>query len=125
MIEADAGGGNGYRQHWWKHALQRWAGEDGLTITVDHYPTGASKWSSVEHRLYGPISLNWAGKPLDSLEKNTRADSWHAHRHRLESRRLPLIPARYSHPPPVCRGRRGMPAAAFADRTIAASASSS
>ena len=49
--------------------MQRWADEDGLTITVAHYPTGTSKWKSIEHRLFGPISLNWAGEPLDNLEK--------------------------------------------------------
>jgi hypothetical protein len=69
LIEADAGGSNGYRPRLWKHALQQWADKDGLTITVAHYPTGASKWNSIEHRLFGPISLNWAGEPLDSLEK--------------------------------------------------------
>jgi hypothetical protein len=35
---------------------------------VCHYPTGASKWNPVEHRLFGPISINWAGKPLRSFE---------------------------------------------------------
>ena len=34
-----------------------------------HYPTGTSKWNPVEHRLFGPISINWAGEPLSSLEK--------------------------------------------------------
>ena len=69
MIEADSGGSNGCRPRLWKYALQRWADEDGLTITVAHYPTGASKWNPVEHRLFGPISINWAGEPLDSLDK--------------------------------------------------------
>lgn len=69
LIEAHAGGSNGYRPRLWKHALQQWADKNGLTITVAHYPTGASKWNSIEHRLFGPISLNWAGEPLDSLEK--------------------------------------------------------
>jgi hypothetical protein len=69
LIEADAGGSNGCRPRLWKHALQQWADTDGLTITVAHYPTGASKWNSVEHRLFGPISINWAGEPLSSLAK--------------------------------------------------------
>ena len=69
LIEADAGGSNGCRPRLWKYALQRWADEDGLAITVAHYPTGASKWNPVEHRLFGPISINWAGEPLDSLDK--------------------------------------------------------
>ena len=40
----------------------------GLTVTVCHYPTGASKWNPVEHRLFGPISVNWAGVPLRTPE---------------------------------------------------------
>ena len=40
----------------------------GLEVTVCHYPTGASKWNPIEHRLFGPISINWAVKPLRTLE---------------------------------------------------------
>ena len=40
----------------------------GLTVTVAHYPTGASKWNPIEHRLFGPISINWAGDPLRTFE---------------------------------------------------------
>jgi hypothetical protein len=36
----------------------------GIAITVAHYPTGASKWNPVEHRLFSEISKNWAGEPL-------------------------------------------------------------
>lgn len=69
LILADAGGSNGCRPHLWKYALQtRLADRFGLVITVCHYPTGASKWNPVEHRLFGPISTNWAGKPLRSME---------------------------------------------------------
>ena len=35
-----------------------------LTVTVCHYPTGASKWNPIEHRLFGKISKHWAGQPL-------------------------------------------------------------
>lgn len=58
LIEADAGGSNGYRPRLWKQALQQWADADRLTITVAHYPTGASKWNPVEHRLFGPIRVS-------------------------------------------------------------------
>jgi len=37
-------------------------------VMVCHYPTGASKWNPVEHRLFSYISLNWAGKPLRSFQ---------------------------------------------------------
>ena len=39
-----------------------------LAVTVCHYPTGASKWNPVEHRLLSQISRNWAGQPLRSLD---------------------------------------------------------
>jgi len=40
----------------------------GLTVTVCHYPPGASKWNPVERRLFSFISLDsWAGHPLRSL----------------------------------------------------------
>lgn len=64
LILADSGSSNGARAHDWKQGLQEIANKTGLTITVAHYPTGASKWNPVEHRLFGPISINWAGEPL-------------------------------------------------------------
>ncbi len=40
----------------------------GLSVTVSHYPSGASKWNPIEHRLFSEISKNWAGQPLESYE---------------------------------------------------------
>jgi hypothetical protein len=37
-------------------------------VTVCHYPTGCSKWNPIEHRLFGPLSLHWAGYPLRTWE---------------------------------------------------------
>lgn len=69
LIVADAGGSNGYRPRLWKYALQtRLADVFGLEVMVCHYPPGTSKWNPVEHRLFGPISTNWAGIPLRSWE---------------------------------------------------------
>lgn len=68
LIQADGGGANGYRSWLWKQELQQFADETGLTITVTHYPTSASKWNWIEHRLFGPISQNWAGQPLVNYE---------------------------------------------------------
>jgi hypothetical protein len=69
LILADAGGSNGCRPRMWKHQLQeQFADLLGLEATVCHYPRGASKWNPIEHRLFGPISLNWAGKPLRTFE---------------------------------------------------------
>lgn len=69
LILGDAGGSNGYRPRLWKQQLQeQLADRVGLEVTVCHYPTGASKWNPVEHRLFGPISVNWAGIPLRTFE---------------------------------------------------------
>lgn len=68
LIQADSGGANGNRCWLWKWGLQQLADEFHLTITVTHYPTGASKWNSIEHRLFCHISSNWAGQPLISFE---------------------------------------------------------
>ena len=68
MIVADGGGSNGHRPRLWKYELQRFADDEGLTIHVCHYPPGASKWNPIEHRLFGPISNNWKGQPLRSLD---------------------------------------------------------
>ena len=68
LIEADCGGSNGNRSRVWKVGLQHLANEFGLIITVTHYPTGASKWNPIEHRMFSLISANWAGEPLDSYE---------------------------------------------------------
>lgn len=72
LIEADAGGCNGHRPRLWKRELQHLANDTGLSISVCHYPTGASKWNPIEHRLFSQISRNWAGHPLRSLETMLR-----------------------------------------------------
>ena len=70
LILADSGGSNGYRCRAWKWALQeRLVDPCRLPVTVCHYPTGASKWNPIEHRLFSEISKNWAGEPLDSYQK--------------------------------------------------------
>jgi Rhodopirellula transposase DDE domain len=69
LILSDGGGSNGWRSRGWKWNLQKkLADQFGLRVTVCHYPTRCSKWNPVEHRLFSHISLNWAGKPLRSLD---------------------------------------------------------
>jgi hypothetical protein len=69
MIEVDSGGSNSCRSRVWKRDLQEKVVDRlGLTITVCHYPTGASKWNPVEHRLFSEISKTWAGCPLRSFD---------------------------------------------------------
>ncbi len=68
LITADGGGSNGSRVRLWKIALQKFADETGLHISVSHFPPGTSKWNKIEHRMFSHISMNWRGKPLISHE---------------------------------------------------------
>lgn len=69
LILADAGGSNGSRSRSFKFQLQEQLSDRyGFSVTVCHYPTGCSKWNPIEHRLFSQMSLNWAGKPLRSLD---------------------------------------------------------
>lgn len=69
LILCDGGGSNGSRTRLWKYNLhQEVCNKYGISIRVCHYPTGASKWNPVEHRLFGPITNNWQGRPLRSFE---------------------------------------------------------
>ena len=65
LILADSGGSNGARCRAWKLALQeKLVDRYQLGVTVCHYPTGASKWNPVEHRLFSEMSKQWNGQPL-------------------------------------------------------------
>ena len=65
LILADSGGSNGARCRLWKCALQeKLVDRYELAVTVCHYPTGASKWNPIEHRLFSEITKHWAGQPL-------------------------------------------------------------
>ena len=68
LINADAGGSNGYRVRLWKVELARLASDIDITITVCHYPPGTSKWNKIEHRLFSAITSNWRGRPLTSYQ---------------------------------------------------------
>jgi hypothetical protein len=69
LLLADGGGGNGSRHRAWKLKLQELLCDRfGIKVTVCHYPTGCSKYNPVEYKLFSQISINWAGKPLRSLE---------------------------------------------------------
>jgi hypothetical protein len=73
LILADSGGSNGARVRAWKYALQEQVADRfDLEVTVCHYPTGASKWNPIEHRLFSEISKHWAGQPLDSYDTIVR-----------------------------------------------------
>ncbi|MDQ2759358.1 MAG: ISAzo13 family transposase, partial [Actinomycetota bacterium] len=67
-ITADGGGSNSSRTRLWKVELQKLVDELGLAIRVCHFPPGTSKWNKIEHRMFSFVTLNWRGKPLESLE---------------------------------------------------------
>jgi hypothetical protein len=70
LILADTGGSNAAARGAWKDQLQRQLCDRcGLTVTVAHYPTGASKYNPIERRLFSRITSNWMGEPLVSYEK--------------------------------------------------------
>ncbi len=93
LIQADDGGANDSRSWQWKLGLQDLADECQLTITVTHFPAGASKWNPIEHRLFCFISLNWAGQPLRSYAtilnfiRTTRTENGLSCRARLDRAR--------------------------------------
>jgi hypothetical protein len=95
LIEADSGGSNANRSRGFKQGLQELADEFCLSITVTHYPTGASKWNPIEHRCFNLISGNWAGQPLDSYEtvlkyiRSMRSTTGFRCRARLDERDYP------------------------------------
>ena len=69
LLLADSGGSNGPSLRAFKYGLQtRLVDPHRISVTVCHYPSGASKWNPIEHRLFSEISKNWAGQPLRSYE---------------------------------------------------------
>lgn len=69
LILCDSGGSNGYRVRNWKQQLQLLADYYQIEVMVCHYPSGASKWNPIEHRLFSFISINWAAQPLRTLNQ--------------------------------------------------------
>ncbi len=69
LILADSGGANSARSRVWKCDLQqKTCNRHALSVTVHHYPPGASKWNPIEHKLFSEISKNWQGVPLENYE---------------------------------------------------------
>jgi hypothetical protein len=69
LILADHGGSNSPSNAAWQfHLWHDFCREHRMKVTICHYPTGASKWNPIEHRLFSEISKNWAGLPLANLQ---------------------------------------------------------
>ena len=70
LVLADSGGSNSSNRWAWKTQIQTQLSiAFSLDVTVAHYPSGASKWNPIEHRMFSEISKNWAAEPLVSYEK--------------------------------------------------------
>lgn len=59
---------NGLRGHLWKQQLTELSKATGLEVHVSHFPSGASKWNKVGHRMFCYISKNWQGQLLVDIE---------------------------------------------------------
>jgi hypothetical protein len=68
LVTADAGGVNAADSTLFKMDLAAFCDQSGLTITVAHFPPGASKWNKVEHRLFSRITHSLRGQPLTSYD---------------------------------------------------------
>jgi len=68
LILCDAGGSNSYRHYIFKEDLQRLADEIGVEIRIAHYPSYASKWNPIEHRLFCHITRSLKGVIFESYE---------------------------------------------------------
>jgi hypothetical protein len=69
LVLADGGGSNGRRCRAWRYQVQTELCDGlGLTVTVCHYPPQCSKFNPVERRLFSHVTMNWAGRPLSTLE---------------------------------------------------------
>ncbi len=69
LVLADGGGANASRSRVFKRDLQvKIADAFGLSVTVCHYPPGASKWNPSAHPVFSEISNTWRGCPLRSFE---------------------------------------------------------
>jgi hypothetical protein len=69
LFLCDAGGANSYRSHGFKHAIQDLANEINLEIVVAHYPSYASKWNPIEHRVFPHVTRSMSGAKLTNIER--------------------------------------------------------
>ena len=68
LILCDAGGSNSYRHYIFKEDLQKLVDEIGIEIRIAHYPSYASKWNPIEHKLFCHITRSLKGVILKSYD---------------------------------------------------------
>lgn len=61
LVLCDSGGANSYRHHLFKIALKRLVKEIGIEIVIKHYPSYASKWNPIEHKVFCHVARTIAG----------------------------------------------------------------
>lgn len=65
---ADSGGSNSCNSNIFKEDLQNVANTIKMDIQVSHYPTYASKWNPIEHRVFPHITRSLSGVVLENVE---------------------------------------------------------
>jgi len=68
LMLCDAGGSNSYRHYIFKEDLQKLADEISVEIRIAHYPSYASKWNPIEHKLFCHITRSLKGVILKSYD---------------------------------------------------------
>jgi len=68
LLLCDSGGSNSYRHYIFKADIQKLADEIGVEIRIAHYPSYASKWNPIEHRLFCHITRALKGVIFKSHE---------------------------------------------------------
>jgi len=68
LLLCDAGGSNSYRHYIFKADIQKLADEIGIEIRIAHYPSYASKWNPIEHRLFCHVTRALDGVIFKSHE---------------------------------------------------------
>lgn len=69
LMLCDAGGANSYRHGIFKVELQKLCNKIAMPITVAHYPSYASKWNPIEHRVFPHVTRAMEGMAFNSLEE--------------------------------------------------------
>lgn len=64
LITTDCGGAASEISRVWKVELQRLADSHGLVVSMCHFPPATSRWSRVEHRLFGRVLENDRTRPV-------------------------------------------------------------
>jgi len=81
LLLCDAGGANSYRHFIFKHRLQMFAKQTGLSVIVCHYPPYCSKWNPIEHRLFSHVHRAMEGaifsdyRTVQKLIENTSTNT--------------------------------------------------